>query len=300
MTALLSEKTLLKQEESNFCWGLLRKISSRRGRSASINSVRPVLNVDTVLDDDHSQTLPTPPPPPYRNSPPSPSLPTLVSDAHDALNASAAARETDPRSRRPRRLSKPRPGVDTRNSVASFFTSSPARSTKARNSTNLDSSGRLRPPVSGTKPTSPHARPPSSANAHDYHYKRTRRESANSTSRTREAILCLQAVLDACEAGAVKDLRHVIEQVVLARNILVGEESPTTVDLTKFGVHPDRGSGGNTRPGDAVDGVPSVAATAGSVTALIATLPPPNSRASMSMPALVLTPPPPLRVSVNV
>jgi hypothetical protein len=97
----------------------------------------------------------------------------------------------------------------------------------------------------------------------------------------------------------VKDFRHVIEQVVLARNILVGEESPTTVDLTKFGVHSDRRSRGNTRPGDAVDGDPSVATTAGSATALIATLPPPNSWASMSMPTLVLSPPPPLRVSVG-
>lgn len=31
--------------------------------------------------------------------------------------------------------------------------------------------------------------------------------------------------MDACEAGAVKDVKRIVEQVVLARNILVGEES---------------------------------------------------------------------------
>ena len=97
----------------------------------------------------------------------------------------------------------------------------------------------------------------------------------------------------------MKDLGHVIEQVVLARNILVGEDSPTTVDLTKFGVHPDGdGDGDMSGPSGAVSGVSSVAAAPNKST-LIATLPPPNSRASMSMPSITLTPPPALRIPVS-
>lgn len=37
-------------------------------------------------------------------------------------------------------------------------------------------------------------------------------------------MLCLEALLDACESGAVEDMRHVIEQVILARKILIGDD----------------------------------------------------------------------------
>ena len=37
-------------------------------------------------------------------------------------------------------------------------------------------------------------------------------------------MLCLEALLDACESGAVEDMRHVIEQVTLARKILIGDD----------------------------------------------------------------------------
>lgn len=37
-------------------------------------------------------------------------------------------------------------------------------------------------------------------------------------------MLCLEALLDACQSGVVDDMRHVIEQVSLARKILIGDE----------------------------------------------------------------------------
>lgn len=60
---------------------------------------------------------------------------------------------------------------------------------------------------------------------HTYHYKRVRAPStADASRRTQEAVLCLEALLDACESGAVEDMRHVIEQVTLARKILIGDD----------------------------------------------------------------------------
>jgi len=96
--------------------------------------------------------------------------------------------------------------------------------------TSLDSSGRPRPPVSGVRTKSSPLAPPkqnadSKETTHTYHYKRARAVSGvDASRRAQEAALCLEALLDACESGAVKDMRHVIEQVALARKILVGDD----------------------------------------------------------------------------
>lgn len=45
----------------------------------------------------------------------------------------------------------------------------------------------------------------------------------DASRRAQEAVLCLEALLNACESGAVGDMRHVIEQVALARKILIGD-----------------------------------------------------------------------------
>lgn len=47
---------------------------------------------------------------------------------------------------------------------------------------------------------------------------------ADASKRTQDAVLCLEALLDACQSGVVDDMRHVIEQVSLARKILIGDE----------------------------------------------------------------------------
>ena len=44
-------------------------------------------------------------------------------------------------------------------------------------------------------------------------------------------VLCLVALLDSCESGAVEDTRHVIERVVLDRKILIGDDDR----INKFG-----------------------------------------------------------------
>jgi len=98
-------------------------------------------------------------------------------------------------------------------------------------SSSLDSSGRPRPPVSGVrKKSSPLTSPkqngdPKDTKTHTYHYKRARTVSGvDASRRAQEAMLCLEALLDACESGAVEDMRHVIEQVALARKILIGDD----------------------------------------------------------------------------
>src|SRR5258707_6347981 len=127
----------------------------------------------------------------------------------------------------------------SRTSISSFFHHSNSATTlTATSRMNVDSSGRTRPPVSGTPArnrlggyrhhTSPAPHNTAHHNApsigHAYHYKRTRSNSSTDLSRLHEAVSCLEAVLDAYDANLVTDVRHVVEQVALARDILAGED----------------------------------------------------------------------------
>ncbi|KAF8329340.1 uncharacterized protein EI90DRAFT_3125133 [Cantharellus anzutake] len=134
----------------------------------------------------------------------------------------------------------PKPHGSSRTSLSSFFLAATATTRTGTPKNNVDSSGRTRPPVSGTPArTRPgayrHPNPlPNTANSknnnnapsigHAYHYQRTRTNSSTDLSRHHEAISCLEAVLKAYDANLVTDVRHVMEQVALARDILVGED----------------------------------------------------------------------------
>ena len=60
-------------------------------------------------------------------------------------------------------------------------------------------------------------------------------------------MLCLEALLDAYESGAVKDMRHVIEQVALARKILIGDDGIGLAKLIR-GNGTENGTGTGTGP----------------------------------------------------
>jgi len=122
----------------------------------------------------------------------------------------------------------------SRTSISSFFHYNSTTRT-GTTKTNVDSSGRTRPPVSGTPSRhglggyrSSNNNNIHNASSHPYHYQRARSNSSTDLSRLHEAISCLEAVLDAYDANLVTDVRHVVEQVALARDILAGEDCAGT------------------------------------------------------------------------
>jgi len=122
-------------------------------------------------------------------------------------------------------LSKSKILGSSRTSISSFFNSTTRTGTCK---TNVDSSGRIRPPISGTRAPNGLGGYKSNNNGHAYHYKRTRSNSSTDHSRLHEAMSCLEAVLDAYDAHLVTDVTHVMEQVALARDILAGEDCAGT------------------------------------------------------------------------